>query len=111
MLEGFWVTALPKLGPWGLLILVVALVVYALISGKLVAKGVADKNYEILEGRVRSAEEREVKWQETAMTWQATAINWQATAHEAVENRDAQLEQGRTMIQLLNSVPRGRRGG
>lgn len=111
MLEGFSAAVLLKAGPWGLLILVVASVLLALMSGRLVPKGTAEKNYELLRGQVASAEEREKKWQETAMTWQATAINWQATAHEAVSNRDDQIEQGRTMIQLLNSVPRGRRGG
>lgn len=111
MLEGFSAAILLKAGPWGLLILVVASVVLALMSGKLVSGKIAEKNYEILRGQASTAEERERKWQETAMTWQATAINWQATAHEAISNRDDQLEQGRTMIQLLNSVPRGRRGG
>lgn len=111
MLEGFTAAVLLKAGPWGLLILVVALVVYAMITGKLVPGSTVEKNYEILRGQVKSAEEREAKWQTTAMTWQATAINWQATAHEALSNREDQLEQGRTLIQLLNSVPRGRRGG
>ncbi len=111
MLEGFTAKVLLEAGPWGLLILVVASVLLALMSGRLVPRGTAEKNYELLRTQVNSAEEREKKWQETAMTWQATAINWQATAHEAISNRDDQLEQGRTMIQLLNSVPRGRRGG
>jgi hypothetical protein len=108
MLEGFTAAVLLKAGPWGLLILVVALVVYALITGKLVPQGTVTKNYDILNERIKTAESREAKWQETAMAWQATAINWQATAHEALSNREDQLEQGRTMIQLLNSVPRGR---
>ena len=106
MLEGFSAKILLSAGPWGLLILVVSAVVLALMTGRLVPRKTVEENYRILAGRIEQAEKREA-------TWQTTAQTWQATAHEAVANREAQEEQGRTLIQLLSSVPRGqgRRGG
>lgn len=106
MLEGIGAKVLLTAGPWGLLVLVVSVVVLALITGRLVPKKTVEKNYEILNDRIKAAERREEKWQEAAGIWQDTA-------REAVNNREEQLEQGRTLIQLLSSVPRssGRRGG
>mgnify|MGYP001565499392 CR=1 FL=1 len=95
-----------KAGPWGLLVLVIAAIFAAFMSGRLLARGSVQDNYRILEDRAKKAEEREATWQAAAMTWQQTAL-------EAMSNRDEQLEQGRTLIQLLTSLPRGqgRRGG
>ena len=106
MLEGFSAKLLVEAGPWGLLILAVSTVVLGLMTGRLVPKSTADRNYKILEDRVAAAEKREAKWQEAAQLWQTTA-------QAAISDRDEQLEQGRTLIQLLTSVPRGpgRRGG
>lgn len=106
MLDGLSPSVLAKLGPWGLLILVMTVLTVSLIRGWLIPKSTVEKNYQILEGQATKAETREAVWQQAAMTWQATA-------QEAVANREEQLEQGRTLIQLLSSVPRGtgRRGG
>lgn len=107
MLEGLSPGVLTKLGPWGLLILVVTMVVLALLSGRLIPKSSHERELKILEGRAEKAEDRE-------KTWQAAAMTWQQTAQEAISNRDEQLEQGRTLIQMLASIPRGgtgRRGG
>lgn len=93
-----------KAGPWGLLVLVVAAILMAFVSGKLLAKGSVQDNYRILEDRAKKAEDREATWQAAAMTWQQTAM-------EAMSNREEQLEQGRTLIQLLSSRGQGRRGG
>ena len=106
MLEGISAQMLAKLGPWGLLITAVSIIVFALISGRLIPRSSHEREIKLLETRAEKAEGREVTWQQAAMTWQATA-------QEAVANREEQLEQGRTLIQLLTSIPRGpgRRGG
>ncbi len=107
MFDGLNPEVLLKAGPWGLLVLMFALLLLGFMSGRVMSKTSVEKNYEILEGRARAAEEREQTWQQAAMTWQQTAL-------EAISNRDEQLEQGRTLIQLLASIPRGpqgRRGG
>lgn len=106
MLEGFSAKVLLSAGPWGLLILVVTVFVLALISGRLLPRKTVEQNYKILNDRIEQAEKREAKWQEITETWRATA-------HEAVANREEQQEQGRTLIQMLSSIPRGpgRRGG
>lgn len=106
MFEGISAKILLSAGPWGLLILVVTAVVLGLMTGRLVPRKTVDENYRILNERITQAEKREAKWQEIAETWRATA-------HEAVANREDSLEQGRTLIQMLASVPRGpgRRGG
>lgn len=106
MFEGIAAKILLTAGPWGLLILVVSVVVLALLSGRLVPKKTVEKNYEILNDRIKAAELREEKWQQAALISQEAA-------REAVANREEQQEQGRTLIQMLSSVPRssGRRGG
>jgi hypothetical protein len=106
VLEGFAAKVLITAGPWGLLILVVSTILLALITGRLVPRKTVEKNYEILNDRVQAAERREAKWEEVARIWQETG-------REAVTNREEILEQGRTLIQMLSSIPRGtgRRGG
>jgi hypothetical protein len=107
LLEGFSAKILLSAGPWGLLILVVTVVLLGLMTERIVPRKTVEKNYKILNDQLERAEKRADKWEETAATWQATA-------HEAVANREENQEQGRTLIQMLASVPRGtsgRRGG
>lgn len=106
MFEGISAKILLSAGPWGLLILVVTAVVIALMTGRIVPRKTVDENYRILNERIVQAEKREA-------IWQAVAETWRATTHEAVANRESQEEQGRTLIQMLSSIPRGpgRRGG
>jgi hypothetical protein len=106
VLDGLSPKDLTDLGPWGLLILVVAIVYLALVSGRLVPRKSHEREIKILTDQIDKAEKR-------ADTWQTASQTWQLTAQEAVENREEQLEQGRTLIKLLSSVPRGqsRRGG
>lgn len=107
MFDGLNPEVLLKAGPWGLLVLMFALILLGFMSGRILSKNAIESNYRILEKRAETAESREQTWQQAAMTWQQTAL-------EAISNRDEQLEQGRTLIQLLSSIPRGgqgRRGG
>lgn len=106
MFDGISPSLLTNAGPWGLLILVVTVVILGLITGRLIPKSSHEREIKILTSQVEKADKR-------ADVWQATSMTWQTTAQEAVQNREEQLEQGRTLIQLLSSVPRtpGRRGG
>lgn len=106
MLEGLSPEALTKLGPWGLLILLITVLTIGLIRGWLVPKSSHERELRLVESQAAKAEARESVWQQAAMAWQTTA-------QEAVANRDEQLAQGQTLIQMLASIPRGpgRRGG
>lgn len=74
----------------------------AIWKGLLFTKPGVEKMLELQEKRVQEAIAREKEWRDVATAWQATA-------QEAIGQKEDLMEQGRTVIALINSIPR--RGG
>lgn len=97
MLEGLSPNQLIQGGAVGLLALIVVFLTISVSRGWIVPRSTMEKLYEAQEARVSKAEEREKVWQDAA-------TKWQETAHVLSGQLDQTLEQGRTMIALLNSI-------
>lgn len=97
MIAGLSPNQLIQGGAAGLLALIVVFLSISISRGWIVPKSTMDKLYEAQEVRVAKAEEREKVWQDAA-------TKWQETAHVVSHQLDETLEQGRTMIALLNSI-------
>lgn len=101
MLEGVS-PALVQGGAVALLGLVFITLLGALWKGLLYTKPQYEAMMKIQEARVKTAEDREARLQQLA-------DRWQQAAEKAIDNNEANLEQGRTIISLLQSLPRGPR--
>lgn len=97
MIEGVSVSLVQGLSAVGLLVLILILVLMAFKKGLLFIKPQFDEIVRLQEARVVDAKERETQWR-------TVAEKWQETANEAIKNNEADLEQGRTIIALLESV-------
>lgn len=101
MLDGLS-PAVVQAGAVGVLGLVFLTLFGAIWKGLLFTRPGVEKLLEVQEKRVQEAIARENQWREAAVTWQATA-------QEAIGQKEDLMEQGRTMIALVSSIPR--RGG
>ena len=107
--------ALTTVGPWGLLILVVASVLTAFIKGALVSSGRVDRQVEALTSQHTSQlVELRAIWEARLNEGRQREQDWRAAFERSEDRADllaGQVEQlgvyARTADQLLRALPRG----
>lgn len=97
MIEGVSSSLIQGLSAVGLLVLILIGVLKAFQKGLIYVRPQIDELLKVHEERVKDAKEREGQWRDVAE-------KWQTTAQEAISNNDADLQQGKTIIALLESV-------
>lgn len=102
MLTGVTPSLIQGLTAVGLLILILISFLWALKKGLIFIKPQFDEIVRLQEARVADSKERESQWRDVA-------DKWQTTAQVAIANNEADLEQGRTIIALLESVKAAQR--
>lgn len=102
MLEGVSPSLVQGISAIGLLLLILVTLIGAVWKGLIYTRPQVNEILDIQKGRVEDAKEREGRWQ-------SLAEKWQQTAQEAIANNEADLEQGKTIIALLESVKAAQR--
>lgn len=97
MLEGIPPSLVQGATVVGVLVSILSALIYAVWKGHLVTRPQIEKLMEIQEGRIKTAEEREARTQ-------SLADKWAETAQQAIANNEANIEQGKMVISLLQAA-------
>lgn len=102
MLDGVSPSLIQGVSVIGILVLLLVTLIGALWKGLLYTRPQYDNMMKLQEARITDAKDREGKLQVLADTWQRAA-------EKAIANNEANVEQGKTIISLLQSIPRNPR--
>ena len=90
------------LGAVGILIAILVGLIVSFRTGAIYTKSQHDEIVNLHKEAIKEGIKREEKWQ-------AVADTWQKAAQEAINGNEANLEQGKTIIALVQSLPRSQR--
>jgi hypothetical protein len=99
MFEGLPAGLLQGASVVGALVTVFFGLIFALQRGVLYTGKQVDQLLDAYKRQAEVAETRETAWREAAE-------KWQTVSQTALDNNEANIEQGRLIVQLINAIPR-----